>query len=106
VSNPNPIGVLNSVENDVNLGTNGETSNLARKEANSGESLSSKLGSSSTSATSIVEKIDKHERLIIDGKDGVESVDNEMASFLASKRVNYGTNSLLKQWMETYENVD
>ncbi|GJU77852.1 putative RNA-directed DNA polymerase [Tanacetum coccineum] len=36
----------------------------------------------------------------------VESVDNEMASFLASKKVGYGTNSLLEQWKETYENAD
>ncbi|GJY81450.1 hypothetical protein Tco_0494201 [Tanacetum coccineum] len=75
---------------------------------------------SSTSTTHIVEKIDKIERLIIDGKvtfmddegkplekvdssghhdseDEVESVDNEMTSFLASKKVGYGTNSLLEQ---------
>ncbi|GKA91613.1 zinc finger, CCHC-type containing protein, partial [Tanacetum coccineum] len=73
-----------------------------------------------TSATPIVEKIDKLERLIIDGKlklvdgegkplekvensgdheseDEVKPVDNEMISFLASKRVEYDTNSLLKQ---------
>ncbi|GJX89521.1 hypothetical protein Tco_0341535 [Tanacetum coccineum] len=70
--------------------------------------------------TPIVDKIDKIEKLIIDGKvtlvddEGkplenveysgdhdseheVELVDNEMASFLASKRVGYGTNSLLEQ---------
>ncbi|GJX18218.1 hypothetical protein Tco_0219050 [Tanacetum coccineum] len=71
------------------------------------------VGSSSTTTTPIVEKIDKLERLIIDGKltlvddegkppekvdysgdhdseDKVEPVDNEMASFLDSKRVGYG----------------
>nr|GEU34675.1 putative reverse transcriptase, RNA-dependent DNA polymerase, Gag-polypeptide of LTR copia-type [Tanacetum cinerariifolium] len=88
--------------------------------------------SSSTSTTLIVEKInkiDKIERLIIDGnvtlvndeanplpkvdslcdhnsEDEVASVDNEMANFLASKKVGYGTNSLLEQWKETYENDD
>ncbi|GJZ88500.1 reverse transcriptase domain-containing protein [Tanacetum coccineum] len=41
-----------------------------------------------------------------DSKDEVESVDNEMASFLASKKVGYGTNSLLEQWKKTYENDD
>ncbi|GJY92886.1 hypothetical protein Tco_0508668 [Tanacetum coccineum] len=70
--------------------------------------------------TPIVKKIDKLERLIIHGKltlvddEGrplekvdysgdhdseveVEAVDNEMENFLASKRVGYGTNSLLEQ---------
>ncbi|GKE32263.1 hypothetical protein Tco_1451585 [Tanacetum coccineum] len=41
-----------------------------------------------------------------DSKDEVESVDNEMVSFLASKKVGYGTNSLLEQWKKTYENDD
>ncbi|GJV71332.1 RNA-directed DNA polymerase, eukaryota, reverse transcriptase zinc-binding domain protein [Tanacetum coccineum] len=77
--------------------------------------------SSSTSTTLIVEKIDKIERLIIDGnvtlvhnvgeplekgdslgdndsEDEVESVDNEMTSILASKKISYGTNSLPEQW--------
>ncbi|GJR88085.1 putative ribonuclease H-like domain-containing protein [Tanacetum coccineum] len=39
-------------------------------------------------------------------EDEVELVDNELASFLASKKVGYGTNSLLEQWKETYENSD
>ncbi|GJW48644.1 hypothetical protein Tco_0080290 [Tanacetum coccineum] len=79
VSNPNPFDVLNSVENDVDLGTNG--------------------------TTPIIGNIDKLGRLIIDGKltlvddedkplekvdypgdhdseDEVELIDNEMASFL------------------------
>ncbi|GKD98305.1 hypothetical protein Tco_1382202, partial [Tanacetum coccineum] len=41
-----------------------------------------------------------------DSEDEVASVDNEMANFLASKKVGYGTNSLLEQWKETYENDD
>ncbi|GKB90838.1 hypothetical protein Tco_0963110 [Tanacetum coccineum] len=129
VNNTNPFDVLNSVENDVDLGTNGGTSNLASKEANSSGSSFWNVGSSSTTTTPIVEKIDKLERLIIDGEltlvddegkplekvdysgdhdseDEVERVDNEMTSFLASKRVGCGTNSLLEQWRETYENVD
>nr|GEU36853.1 reverse transcriptase domain-containing protein [Tanacetum cinerariifolium] len=38
----------------------------------------------------------------------VEHVDNEIASFLASKPsgVGYGTNILLEQWKETHENTD
>ncbi|GJS19537.1 hypothetical protein Tco_0448169 [Tanacetum coccineum] len=119
VSNPNPFDVLNSVENDVDLGTNGGTSNLASKEANSSGSSFWNVGSSSTTTTPIVEKHDKLKRLIIDGKftlvdgegkslkkvdysgdhdseDEVEPVDNEMENFLASKRVGYGTNILLE----------
>nr|GEW17815.1 retrovirus-related Pol polyprotein from transposon TNT 1-94 [Tanacetum cinerariifolium] len=41
-----------------------------------------------------------------DSEDEVKPVDNEMASFLASKRVGYGTNSFLEQWRETYKNAD
>ncbi|GKB32378.1 hypothetical protein Tco_0871779 [Tanacetum coccineum] len=37
-------------------------------------------------------------------EDEVASVDNEMASFLASKNDDYSTNSLLEQWKETYVN--
>ncbi|GJS89011.1 hypothetical protein Tco_0771647 [Tanacetum coccineum] len=41
-----------------------------------------------------------------DSEDEVASVDNEMAIFLAFKKDGYGTNSLLEQWRETYENAD
>ncbi|GJR23246.1 uncharacterized mitochondrial protein-like protein [Tanacetum coccineum] len=43
-----------------------------------------------------------------DSEDKIESVDNEMTSYLASKlsRVGYGTKSLLEQWRETYVNDD
>ncbi|GKA94423.1 hypothetical protein Tco_0816461 [Tanacetum coccineum] len=80
-----------------------------------------------TSTTPIIGKIDKMERLIIDGTailvddegiplttvdssgdndsdDEVASVDNDMTNFLASKDVGYGTNSLLEQWKESYGN--
>ncbi|GKC41701.1 zinc finger, CCHC-type containing protein [Tanacetum coccineum] len=59
VNNTNPFDVLNSVEKDVDLGTNGGTSNLASKEANSSGSSFWNVGSSSTTTTPIVEKIDK-----------------------------------------------
>nr|GEW04233.1 hypothetical protein [Tanacetum cinerariifolium] len=41
-----------------------------------------------------------------DSEDEVESVDNDMARSLASKRVGFGINSLLEQRRGTYENVD
>ncbi|GJV68900.1 putative reverse transcriptase domain-containing protein [Tanacetum coccineum] len=85
--------------------------------------------SSSTSTTLMVEKINKMERLIIEGKvtlvdgegkhltkvdssgdhdseDEVASVDNDMTNFLASKKDGYGTNSLLEQWKKSYVNGD
>nr|GEU61225.1 ribonuclease H-like domain-containing protein [Tanacetum cinerariifolium] len=90
------------------LGTLGV--NMDCKKANSSRSLFWNVESSSTSTTPIVEKIDKIERLIIDGnvtlvndeakpllkvdslgdhdsKDENSSVDNEMANFLASKKL-------------------
>ncbi|GJV77736.1 hypothetical protein Tco_1509320 [Tanacetum coccineum] len=128
VSKSNPFEVLTSVENDVQLGTNGGTSNLASQEANSSGSSFWNVDSSSPSTTPIIEKIDKIKKLIIDGKvtlvddkgkplekvdysgdydseDEVASVDNEMTSFLA-KKDGYGTQSLLEQWKESYENDD
>ncbi|GJT72221.1 hypothetical protein Tco_1031507 [Tanacetum coccineum] len=129
VSNSNPFDVLNSVDNDVDLGTNGGTSNLASKKANSSGSSFWNVKSSSTSTTPIVEKFDKMEKLIIewkitfvddegkpltnvdslgnhDSRDEVASVDNDMAIFLASKKDGHGTNSLLEQWKESYGNGD
>ncbi|GKC20723.1 putative reverse transcriptase domain-containing protein [Tanacetum coccineum] len=78
VSNSNPFDVLNSVKNDVDL-------------------------DSSTSTTPIVDKIDKFEKLIIDGK--VTLVDGE-GKPLKKERVGFGTNSLLEQWRDIYENDD
>ncbi|GJX87760.1 hypothetical protein Tco_0339774 [Tanacetum coccineum] len=98
VSNSNPFDVLNSVKNDVDLGTNGGTSNLASNKPNFGGSLSWNVEASSTNTTPIVDKIDN--------EDEVESVDNDMARFMASERVGFGTNSLLEQWRDTYENYD
>ncbi|GJT24510.1 hypothetical protein Tco_0894447 [Tanacetum coccineum] len=117
-----------SVEHDVELGTNGGTSILASQEANSSGSSFWNVDPSSPSTTPIIEKIDKIEKLIIDEKvtlvddegkplemvvssgdydseDEVASVDNEMTSFLA-KKDDYGTQSLLEQWKESYENDD
>nr|GEV84557.1 hypothetical protein [Tanacetum cinerariifolium] len=45
---------------------------------------------------------------VVASKDKVESVDNEIVSYLASKssEVGYGTKSLLEQWRKTYANAD
>ncbi|GKG60482.1 hypothetical protein Tco_0612083, partial [Tanacetum coccineum] len=41
-----------------------------------------------------------------DSEDEVESVNNDMAHSMASVRVGFGTNSLLEQWMDSYQNSD
>ncbi|GJZ30913.1 retrotransposon protein, putative, ty1-copia subclass [Tanacetum coccineum] len=81
-----PKGVL------VDLGTNGGTSNLVSKKANSSGSSLWNIECSNTS---------DH-----DSEDEVASVDNDMEKNLASKKDGYGNNSLLKQWKESYENGD
>ncbi|GKA25976.1 hypothetical protein Tco_0712085 [Tanacetum coccineum] len=72
VSNSNPFDVLNSVKNDDDLGTNGVLSKSAGNGPNSDVFPSDhrlfNVTYSSTSTTPIVERIDKIERKIIDGK--------------------------------------
>ncbi|GKB18858.1 hypothetical protein Tco_0852781 [Tanacetum coccineum] len=72
VSNSKPFDVLNLVEKDNYLGTNGGNSKSVGKGANSGVSPSDHrffhVVSSSTINTYIVERIDKLGRHIIDGK--------------------------------------
>ncbi|GKA56845.1 auxilin-like protein [Tanacetum coccineum] len=41
-----------------------------------------------------------------DSEDEVASADNDMARSMASEKVGFGTNSLLEQWRDTYENGD
>ncbi|GKA79377.1 hypothetical protein Tco_0785973 [Tanacetum coccineum] len=117
----NPFEVLTSVENDEELGTNGSASNLASKATYSSGSSFWNVESSNPSTTPIIEKLNKMENLIIDGKailvdneskslrkvdedseDEVALDDNEIASFLA-KKDGYGTQSLLEQWKYSHE---
>nr|GEW05059.1 hypothetical protein [Tanacetum cinerariifolium] len=58
---------------------------------------------------SLVDDADKPLKKVVypndhDSEDEVESVD--MARFMASEKVGFGTNSLLEQWMDTYGNAD
>ncbi|GJS91615.1 retrotransposon protein, putative, ty1-copia subclass [Tanacetum coccineum] len=129
VRNSNPFDVFNSIVNDVELGSNGRTSNLASNGANFSGSLFWIVETSSTSTTPIVDNIGKLEKLIIDGKvtlvdndgkplkkvdypgvhdsaDEVESVDNDIARSMASKRVGFGAKSLLEQCSDSYGNGD
>nr|GEV80387.1 hypothetical protein [Tanacetum cinerariifolium] len=115
--------LVKEVYKPVSKKNNANTSDNKKK-----DSEFRKKGPSSTT-TPIVEKFNKLESLIIDGKltllndegnplqkveylgdhdseDEVKLVDNEMESFMASKGVGYGTNNLLEQWRETYGNTD
>ncbi|GJW10447.1 hypothetical protein Tco_1576274 [Tanacetum coccineum] len=93
----------------------------ANTSANKKKNVDPPKESSSPSTTPTIEKINKMENLIIDGKailvnnegkplrkvdedseDDVASDDNEMASFLA-KKDGYGTQSLLEQWKDSHE---
>ncbi|GJS35027.1 retrotransposon protein, putative, ty1-copia subclass [Tanacetum coccineum] len=128
VSNSNPFDVLNSVDNDVEFGTNGGTTNLVNNGATSSGSSCMNVDNSSSGTTPIIEKIGKFEDLITSGqailvdKDGnllkkvefpgeydsedeVASVDNDMARFMAYER-GFGTQSLLEQWSDSYDNGD
>nr|GEW75147.1 hypothetical protein [Tanacetum cinerariifolium] len=71
VSNLNPFDVLNTVDNDMELGTNGGTSNFGNKWLIQ------------------VEYLGDH-----DSEDEVASVDNDIARSIASERVGFGTQSL------------
>nr|GEX97638.1 hypothetical protein [Tanacetum cinerariifolium] len=91
-----------SFENDVDLGTNGGTSNLASKKANFKRLIIDgkvTLVDDKVKSLTMVDSSGNH-----DSEDEVASVDNGMANFPASKDFGYGTNSLLEQWKESYEN--
>ncbi|GKF25551.1 reverse transcriptase domain-containing protein, partial [Tanacetum coccineum] len=89
VSNSNPFDVLHSVENDVCLYTNGRTSDLASKKANS--SGKATIMDDEGKPLTKVDSSGVH-----DSDDEVASVNNDMTNCLASKKVGYGTNSLLE----------
>ncbi|GJT64354.1 hypothetical protein Tco_1015834 [Tanacetum coccineum] len=97
VSNSNAFDVLNTVDNDTELGTNGGTSNSGNKGVNSSGSSFWNVENSSTSTTPIIDKIANYENLIIDGQD-ILMDDVE--------RVGFGTQSLLGQWRDSYRNGD
>ncbi|GKE12119.1 retrotransposon protein, putative, ty1-copia subclass [Tanacetum coccineum] len=129
VSNSNLFDVLNSVDNDVEFGTNGGTTNLVHNGATSSGASFMNVDNSSSSTTPIINKIRKFEDLLTSGQailvdkadnplkkvefpdeydseDEVASVDNDMARSMASERVGFGTQSLLEQWMDSYGNGD
>ncbi|GKB06742.1 zinc finger, CCHC-type containing protein [Tanacetum coccineum] len=66
VSNSNPFDVLNSVDNDVEFGTNVGTTNLVNNGATSSGSSFMNIDNSSYGTTPIIEKIEKFKYLCMD----------------------------------------
>ncbi|GJR87366.1 hypothetical protein Tco_0211377 [Tanacetum coccineum] len=86
VSNSNPFDVLNTVDNDIELGTNGRTSNSGNKGAKSSGSSFRNVKNSSTSTTPIIDKIGKHEILILRASYFVDEDDGN-GNYVASRRL-------------------
>ncbi|GJZ14285.1 retrotransposon protein, putative, ty1-copia subclass [Tanacetum coccineum] len=96
VSDSNPFEVLNSVENDMEMCTNG-----GRKFENliiDGQAI---LVDEASNPLKKIEYPSDH-----DSEDEVASVDNDMARSLASKRTGFGTQSLLEQWRDSHGDDD
>ncbi|GKC80453.1 hypothetical protein Tco_1131227 [Tanacetum coccineum] len=106
-----------------------ETTNLVNNGPNSSGFSVINVKNSSTCNTPIIDKTEKFEDLLIDGQailvdeagnplkkveclgdydseDDVVLVDNDMARSLTSKRVGFGTQSLLEQWRDSYGDGD
>ncbi|GJR69554.1 hypothetical protein Tco_0015619, partial [Tanacetum coccineum] len=99
VSDSNPFEVLNLVDNEVEMGTNGGTSNLDKK------------GLIHVDPPILVDEAGNPLKKIeypsdYDSEDEVASVDNDMARSLASKRTGFGTQSMLEQWRDSYGDDD
>ncbi|GJX82536.1 nucleotide-diphospho-sugar transferase [Tanacetum coccineum] len=134
VSNSNPFDVLNSVNNDVEFGTNRGTTNLVNNRATSSGSFFMNIDNDGEFASNnpIGKKIDKIERKIYEGKlrlldtggnprvpTGIVESDSEVEVVFdetANLRIStsgkdrsdkgYGTNSLLEQWRDSYLDND
>ncbi|GKC45121.1 retrotransposon protein, putative, ty1-copia subclass [Tanacetum coccineum] len=97
VSNLNPFDVFNSVDNDVELGTSEEISNLDKNRANSSGSSFWNVENSSTAtlvddAGNPLKKVEYPDDQ--DSEDEVASDDNDMARSMALERVGFGTQSV------------
>ncbi|GJY58783.1 RNA-directed DNA polymerase, eukaryota, reverse transcriptase zinc-binding domain protein [Tanacetum coccineum] len=108
LSNSNSFDVLNSVDNDVEFGTNEGTTNLVNNEVTSSGSSFMKIDNDGefASNTPIVPTG------IVESDSEVEVVFDETAnlSILTSGKdgsdKGYGTNSLLEQWRDSYPDND
>nr|GEV55851.1 hypothetical protein [Tanacetum cinerariifolium] len=127
VSNANPFEVLNSVDNDVELGTNVGTTNLVNNGATLSGSSFTNVDNNSTSTT-IINKIGKFEELLssrkanlvdeagnplkkveypddYDSEDEVASVDNDMARSMVAEMIGFGTQSFWNNERIRMENM-
>ncbi|GJT35114.1 retrovirus-related pol polyprotein from transposon TNT 1-94 [Tanacetum coccineum] len=105
VSNSNSFDVLNSVDNDVEFGTNGRTTNLVNNGAtSSGSSFMNVDNSSSDKAGNPLKKVEFSGEY--DSEDEVASIDNDMDRYMAFERVGFSTQILLEQWRDSYGNGD
>nr|GEV82552.1 hypothetical protein [Tanacetum cinerariifolium] len=86
VSNCNPYDVLNLVDNDVEFGANGWTTNLVNNGANSSGSSFMNVEHSGTCYTPIIDKIGKFKDLLIDG----QAILMDEAGNSLKKRDSYG----------------
>ncbi|GKB46792.1 cytokinin dehydrogenase 3-like protein [Tanacetum coccineum] len=108
VSNSNPFDVLNSVDNDVEFGTNRGTSNLGNNEATPSGSSFMNIDNDGefASNTPIVLKG------IVESDSEVDVVYDETANLMIPTSGNdrsdkgYSTNSLLEQWRDSYPDND
>nr|GEY66191.1 hypothetical protein [Tanacetum cinerariifolium] len=93
VSYSNPFEVLNLVDNDEELGTNEGNTNLVNNGATLSGSSFINVDNSSTASNPLkkIEFLGDY-----DSEDEVASVDNDMARSMASKRVDFGTQSFLE----------
>ncbi|GJW29872.1 putative ribonuclease H-like domain-containing protein [Tanacetum coccineum] len=98
VSKSNTFDVLNSVENDDDLGTNGRDFKHYPKRS---IQVDSRSGMRSLVGIPLKRVVDSGDH---DSDNEVASVDQDMANCLASNDVEYGTNSLLEQWKKPYGN--
>nr|GEW62451.1 hypothetical protein [Tanacetum cinerariifolium] len=108
VSNSNPFDILNLIDNDVEFGTNRETTNLVNNEATSSGSSFMNIDNDGefASNTPIVPTV------IVKSDSEVEVVFDETANLSISTSgkdgsdKGYGTNSLLEQWRDAYSDND
>ncbi|GKA15468.1 RNA-directed DNA polymerase, eukaryota, reverse transcriptase zinc-binding domain protein [Tanacetum coccineum] len=109
VSNLNPFEVLNSVNNDVELGTNGGTIILVNNGANSSGSSFMNVDNSSPSTTPIMDKIGKFEDLLTSGQAIlVDEAGNPLkkVEFLCDFNSEDEHSMFVGQWRNSYGNGD
>nr|GEV82011.1 hypothetical protein [Tanacetum cinerariifolium] len=104
VCNSNPFDVLNSVNNDVEFGTNRGTTNLVNNGATSSGSSFMNVDNSSSGNTLIIDKIRKFKDLLTSRQ--AILVDKAGKPLKKVEFQGFGIQSLLEQWRDSYGNGD